>query len=373
MSTRQRKPSTAPPPAAVAKPRAAVVAEKSHQSRVITLVVTLGVCLALAIVLSWDVMTAPKGAGKGNPFSGLGNNDNMARMGKDPNAGKRKVANGLRVDKAFKHDPLAFTQGLAVHAARNELYESTGMYGQSTVRLVEPATGKVLKQVKLSDNLFGEGIALTDDYLILLTWREHTGKVYELGTLTEVMTFDYKGVLTTDEGWGITYDNIGQLYVSDGSEHLHVWMLADVMGGKPANLEVITVRYPDGTPCKLINELEYIEDAGGVILANIWYQDIVVVIDPHTGYVIHTYDFAKLHKKRAKREDCFNGIAFNATDRSLLLTGKYWPKMYKVDLPEQLETFEKGRREVEEKMNPDGPHDPPHDGEPPLDDEPPLE
>lgn len=251
-------------------------------------------------------------------------------------------------------------------------------------------TISVLRKIDMDTTLFGEGLTGVDGKLIQITWRENVGKVsrlihvlwvkrftfflsfpffssialktidsthslmesviaqvYRVDTLEELQTFTYDEVTTTTEGWGIAYDGT-QFIVSDGSQFLHFWDTKDVFAGAPTNTRTVEVKFPDGAPCKLINELEFIPDGGGVLLANLWYKDVIVAIDPATGSVLHTYDFAKLrpHASRSKSEDCFNGIAFNATSRSLLLTGKYWPKMYTVDFPDQTARFNAARAKL---------------------------
>ena len=86
-----------------------------------------------------------------------------------------------------------------------------------------------------------------------------------------------------------------------------------------------------GNPVRHVNELEFID---GYIYANIWYVDKIIKIDPSNGEIAKTYSFRSLYpkNKRPRSADCFNGIAFNTTDRSVMLTGKYWDKYYRVHL-----------------------------------------
>jgi len=279
-------------------------------------------------------VAAPAGGGGKQPAAG--------GLWRPKTGGKRETRRvaGLRVLRWLEHDTAAFTQGLVVH--RGELFESTGMYGHGTVRVLDPVNGAVTKQVELDPKLFGEGLAGLGDMLVLLTWREQTGKVFEAATLDEVQTFKYDGRTSTNEGWGVTHDG-SHFVVSDGSDKLHSWNAEDVFAGTLRKVGTTAVRYPDGRPATLLNELEWIPDAGGVVLANVWYQDVIVAIDPATGYVLHTYDFGRLHPKRGPREDCFNGIALNATARTLILTGKYWPRMYVVDFPDQTAVYAAAR------------------------------
>ncbi|HEX2905209.1 MAG TPA: glutaminyl-peptide cyclotransferase, partial [Phototrophicaceae bacterium] len=114
----------------------------------------------------------------------------------------------------YPHDTDSYTQGLVLHDGL--FYESTGMYGESDLRKVEPETGEVLQQADLTDKYFGEGLVLVDDRLIQITWKEDTAFVYDLETFEPVQEFEYTG-----EGWGLCYDDT-HLYMSDGSETLAV-------------------------------------------------------------------------------------------------------------------------------------------------------
>eukprot|EP00041_Stephanoeca_diplocostata_P008862 m.132866 g.132866 ORF g.132866 m.132866 type:complete len:194 (-) comp17511_c0_seq12:368-949(-) len=165
----------------------------------------------------------------------------------------------------------------------------------------------------------------TKDTIIMLTWREHKVLLFDADTLSikETKEFD----TFTGEGWGITHDGT-QLIISDGSHWLHFW--------DPVTLEEtrrIEVYHPvDGRHETRLNELEYIPGAN-VVLANVWYKDYIVAINPATGEVVRTLDFTKLLKSSQRHggEDCFNGIAFNATaGDELYLTGKWWGHVFKL-------------------------------------------
>ena len=80
---------------------------------------------------------------------------------------------GFQVVNTYPHDRSSFTQGLLYD--KGFLYESTGLYGRSTIRKVELRTGTALKVRRLPIHFFGEGLAIWRDRLIQLTWRSRRG------------------------------------------------------------------------------------------------------------------------------------------------------------------------------------------------------
>ena len=215
------------------------------------------------------------------------------------------------------HDPLAFTQGLLVNDAF--FYESTGLVGQSTLRKVDMLSGKVLAQTKLNPDYFGEGLALLDGRFYQLTWRNRVGLIYDAKTLEEISTFSVDG-----EGWGLTTDG-ESLIRSDGSAML-TWH--DPLSFNPTHSLQVTL---EGQPVTQLNELEYIE---GFIYANIFMTDTIVRIDPSTGQVLTVIDASSLRLESTKVDinSVLNGIAWDPATKSLYLTGKNWPVLYKVKI-----------------------------------------
>lgn len=224
-----------------------------------------------------------------------------------------------QVREVLPHDPGAFTQGLLWSGGR--LYESTGEYGKSSLRMVDPATGMVDKKVSLAPDLFGEGLALVDDRLIQLTWQRGVALVYDVESFEEVDRHSYQG-----EGWGLCYDGY-RLYMSNGTATLS---LRD--GDSFDELERLQVTL-EGRPVGALNELECAE---GWIYANVYQTDIIVRIDPHDGEVRAVINAAGLlgPEERAAA-DVLNGIAYRGDRSSFLLTGKYWPSMFEVDFTPQ--------------------------------------
>ncbi|CAM9631177.1 unnamed protein product, partial [Phaeothamnion confervicola] len=234
---------------------------------------------------------------------------------------------GWSVVKEYPHDRTAFTQGLAVYDGR--LYESTGEYGRSGVRVVDLETGAVRASQPLeSPDHFGEGIAVSNGTVHQLTWRGSVGFTYDAETLLPRGSYAFK--TTTNQGWGMTTDG-DSLIVSDGSDVLHFW---DPI--THTERRRVSVRLPDGRGVARLNELEYYRDT---ILANVWLEDVILRIDPVTGAVLRAYDFSALYPRPQRKADrvmvedaCLNGIAYDADENAVYLTGKLWPRLYKVVL-----------------------------------------
>jgi glutamine cyclotransferase len=220
----------------------------------------------------------------------------------------------VKILATHPHDPQAYTQGLLWHAGR--LYESTGLYGSSSLREVKPETGEVLRSTPLPAKYFGEGLALVDDRLIQLTWQEGAAFVYGLAR------FDLRGQLAyTGEGWGLTWDG-KRLIMSDGSDRL---TFRDPVTF--ASLGGVNVA-ADGQPVLDVNELEWVD---GVLYANVWQTDRILRIDPASGRVTAEIDAAGLlsDAERASAE-VLNGIAWRPDTRTFFITGKKWPKLFEV-------------------------------------------
>ena len=215
------------------------------------------------------------------------------------------------------HDTSAFTQGLLWFDGL--VYESTGLRGQSVLRIVDLPTGRVLQETAADPQHFGEGLALVGDQLIWLTWRAGTAGVYHQDTLEQTGSFTYSG-----EGWGLCHDGI-RLVMSDGSNTLTFRHSStfEVLGSVP-------VTRADGTPVNRLNELECVGDD---VWANVWLTDRIVVINPDTGAVIAEADMAGIispHPADADSNDVLNGIAYRPDTGTFLITGKRWPAIFEV-------------------------------------------
>ena len=217
------------------------------------------------------------------------------------------------------HDSDAFTQGLLFYGDR--LYESTGLYGQSSLRYSVPGETTAIA-VDLPDTIFAEGITILNQRLYLLTWKDRQLLSYDPNTLTLHSNQRYHA-----EGWGMTTDGT-HLITSDGSDRISF--------RDPATLTVmasIDVR-ENGKPLKMINELEWIHDAaGGAIWANVWPRSRIVRIDPQTGNVTHSLDLSALLRDEpnsADPQNTLNGIAWQISSQTLWVTGKRWQYLYQL-------------------------------------------
>ncbi len=223
-----------------------------------------------------------------------------------------------RVIRRFPHDPGAFTEGLFWHGG--VFYESTGEPGRSSIRKIDPASGRVLRKVDIPAPVFGEGIAPWRGQIVSLTWRNQTGWRWSLDTLRRLSEWHYPG-----EGWALTGDG-RHLIMSDGTPQLRLLDPATLK-----ELRRITVT-AEGTPVKNLNELEYVD---GEILANIWMTDRIARIDPATGHVLGWIDVSALHAATGvtDADAVANGIAWDAATRRLFVTGKYWPVLFEIATP----------------------------------------
>jgi len=227
----------------------------------------------------------------------------------------RRIA--YEVVNSYPHDPTSFTQGLLWRDGG--LYESTGQYGQSKLRRLEFPSGRVLKEVNLSQELFGEGLALVDSRLIQLTWQSQRGFVYDLDTFKVEREFSY-----STEGWGLTYDG-KNLILSDGSSDLFYF---DPQTFK--TVRKLAVRM-NGQPVTELNELEFIE---GEIWSNVWQQDLIVQIDPSSGMVRSFLDLKGILAPTDKTggENVLNGIAYDQERKRIFVTGKLWPRIFEIKI-----------------------------------------
>jgi glutamine cyclotransferase len=221
---------------------------------------------------------------------------------------------GYEIVKSYPHDPAAFTQGLTI--ADGQLYEGTGLHGQSSLRRVDLQNGAALQRIELDSRYFGEGIAVVGDRIVQLTYQTGVGFVYDRKTFAKLREFKYSG-----EGWGLTYDG-QRLIMSDKTDTLRFW--------NPETFEEVgRIRVRDGdVAIAEVNEMEYVD---GVIYANIWNQDRIARIDPKTGVVTAWIDMSNLLTATERsRVDVLNGIAHDPKTGNFLITGKLWPWVFEV-------------------------------------------
>ncbi|MFD9691770.1 glutaminyl-peptide cyclotransferase [Kitasatospora sp. NPDC059088] len=231
-------------------------------------------------------------------------------------SGERVLRRAYRVERQFPHDPGAFTQGLV--ARGQVLYESTGGRGQSEVRAVDLASGRILRRHRLEDRYFGEGVAELGGMLYQLTYQEGTLFIYDSESLTPLGAVSYES-----EGWGLAAHD-GGLIMSDGSSKLYT--LSPETGQREVLFEVTD----GGRPLSGLNDLDA---AGGLIYANVYPTDQIVIIDGRTGTVVSSVDLGALRPASARDEgSVLNGIAHDPSTGRLLVTGKRWDRVYEVAL-----------------------------------------
>ena len=225
------------------------------------------------------------------------------------------AAQDYTIIHTYPHDPHAFTQGLIY--LDGHLYESAGEYGQSSLRMVDLETGRILQQQPVPSKYFAEGLAPWGSTLVQLTWQEHTAFVYDRFSFRLLRTLSYPG-----EGWGLTSDG-KSLILSDGTPDLRFLDPATFR-----ELRRVTVK-DHGQPVKYLNELEVVH---GEIYANVWHTDRIARISPRTGAVLGWIDLSGLlpANLRSSPEAVLNGIAYDAAHNRLFVTGKLWPRLYEI-------------------------------------------
>ena len=236
------------------------------------------------------------------------------------NSHKRTPVYGYEVVKVYPHDTESFTQGLLWNDGR--MLESTGEEGHSSLRRVDVDTGKAMQKVDVPPPYFAEGLALLNGKLYQLTWQHQLGFIYDALSFDKVGQFNYTG-----EGWGLTTDG-RSLILSDGSNRIRFI--------SPDNFQVTkTITVLDGpTPIQELNELEYVK---GEIYANVWHANRIARINPETGAVVGWIDLTGLLSSGEVSDDeaVLNGIAYDATNDRLFVTGKLWPKLFEIKLVEK--------------------------------------
>jgi len=225
-----------------------------------------------------------------------------------------------KIINEYPHDITSYTQGLEFY--NGQLYESTGQYKESKLRIVDYKTGEPKKNVDLSDTYFAEGITIVNDKVYQLTWKEKIGFVYNAETLEKESSFKYSH---SKEGWGLAHDQENTIYQSDGTEYIY-----------ELNPETLAVEdkiqaYTNKGKIVGINELEWVD---GMLYANRYQKDGVAIINPKNGAIVGVIDFSPLKKLVTKHDklDVLNGIAYNPKSKTLFVTGKKWDKLFEVEI-----------------------------------------
>tara|TARA_R100000306_G_scaffold577_6_gene1366 strand:+ start:90 stop:1145 length:1056 start_codon:yes stop_codon:yes gene_type:complete len=234
-------------------------------------------------------------------------------------ASKKPELYTYKVLETYPHDVNAFTQGLEFEG--DTLYESTGKRGESTLRKTNYKTGEVLQQVKLDNQYFGEGLTILNNKIYQLTWQANKGFIYDETTLERTGSFVYEN---SKEGWGLCHSD-SKIYKSDGTER--IWMLNPETLAETDYIEL----YTHTSRIPKVNELEWVE---GKIYANVWEQSSIAIVNPDNGAVEGVIDLNGLQEKVTQHTDLnvLNGIAYKGEKDILYITGKYWDKLFKVQI-----------------------------------------
>ena len=222
---------------------------------------------------------------------------------------------------SYPHDKNAYTQGLEFY--KGILYESTGQYGLSSIRKTAFTTGEVIQKLPLDASYFGEGLTFVNDEAVQLTWKENLGFIYDPNNFKLLRSFNYD---KSKEGWGLCNDGT-VVYKTDGSEKL--WKLDPTTFTENGYVDIVTHN-------KLISKVNELEYANGLIYANTYQfnKEVVLMINPTTGQVVGVVDFSGLKEQVTQHPqlDVFNGIAYNPERNSFFVTGKYWDKLFEVEI-----------------------------------------
>lgn len=220
------------------------------------------------------------------------------------------------VDGTLPLPPQSYTQGLVVDGT--SLWLGTGKYGSSRLMELSLDSGKVLRTQNLSGNVFGEGVAIHQNRIVQLTWKAGFGYIRDKESLNLIDVLKLPG-----EGWGITTWK-DQFIVSSGDHTLDFF---NATNGRLTRSVMVTSQ---GIPVSNLNELELVN---GFILANIWMSNRIVAISPKSGHASGYFDFEKLSRevfRRNPKAEVLNGIAWDPASHTLLISGKYWDKIYKI-------------------------------------------
>ncbi|MDF4202810.1 glutaminyl-peptide cyclotransferase [Maribacter sp. SA7] len=225
--------------------------------------------------------------------------------------------------KEYPHDTKSYTQGLEFY--NDTLYESTGKKGQSFLRKLDFKTGKVFEQIDLDETYFGEGITILNDKIYQLTWQSGLGFIYDLNSFEKLDNFQYG---KSREGWGLTNDG-SKIFKSDGTEK--IWFINPDTMTEDGYIETVT----NSSIFNSANELEYVD---GKIYANVYQKPSVMIIDSKTGAIEGVINFSGLSDIITKTENwdktnyVLNGIAYHPERKTFFVTGKFWDKMFEVQI-----------------------------------------
>ena len=264
-----------------------------------------------AILFSASLLFAAVGASSG--CNGNTSRRSAAPMPVEP------ARYSYRIVASYPHLTTSYTQGLQY--VDGVMWESTGLNGKSRLQKIDIETGAADVVAELPDSEFGEGLAVLGDEIFQLTWTSNIAHVYDRKTGRRLRNVRYSG-----EGWGLATDG-ERLYMSNGSEYIY---RVDPATFKREKTITVTVK---GEPVRYLNELEWID---GRIWANVYTTDCIVIIDPETGAVEGIVDLQGLlpETEITSETDVLNGIAYDAVNKRIFVTGKNWSRIFEIELVE---------------------------------------
>ena len=225
------------------------------------------------------------------------------------------VESSIVVVDTIAHDPNSFTQGLEYY--NGTLLESSGLYGSSSIREVNPANGETIRSLPINESLFAEGITVKGGSIIMLTWKEELALEIDIEDFRIIGNYTFQG-----EGWGICF-NGDHFVTSNGSSVLSYRDQQTFETNYSVNVTW------DGESVQNLNELECVNDK---IYANIWMQDTIIEINSTTG-MVEMFASAKTlsENHEGPLNEVLNGIALDHNRDGFWITGKNWSEMYLVN------------------------------------------
>ncbi|MEP7290021.1 MAG: glutaminyl-peptide cyclotransferase [Chloroflexota bacterium] len=223
----------------------------------------------------------------------------------------------LKIVSTRPHDTTAFTEGLELHDGL--LYESSGRYGQSDLRVEDPQTGKLIREISLPAKYFAEGLTLANNKLVQLTWHENVAFTYNPDTFAQGGMLAYTG-----EGWGLCFDG-SQFFMTNGSSNIAV---------RDATTFAVVRQIPIALGNQPVDQLNELECVGDMLYVNIWHSNNILRIEKATGRVNAVIDASGLLTEQetaaAGADGVLNGIAYDSDHQTFLITGKLWPWLFEV-------------------------------------------
>ena len=230
-----------------------------------------------------------------------------------------------------ENDNKIYTQGLFFSDDKNSIYESGGLYGESRIIQLKYPSLEIIKETRINNKYFGEGIAKCNNFIYQLTWRERKIIKYDYYTLEKIneINMDYQ----MKEGWGLSIsNNENELFATDGSDK--IFRLDCNQNLKV--IDIIKVKF-NGHSVNYLNDLIY---NNGFIYLNIYLDNRIAKVNIQNGEIVKFYNMQNLIEFEFKKGilttsnfhkgDVLNGIAYNDKNQSFLITGKRWGYMYEI-------------------------------------------